>query len=277
MGLFHENADEVGLPWPGPPTVARRNVAVDGTRRVSALVWGSLPPEVVLLHGGAQNAHTWDTVALAFGRPLVAIDLPGHGHSDWRDDHGYWPAEHRRRRRRRHPRAGAGRRDASSACRSAGSPPGASPAQHPELVRRSGDRRRHAGHRRGEGRADPRVRLRPRALRELRRDPRAHRAVQPDALGVVVAPRHPAQRGRAAPTAVGRWRYDPMRNWSESKGMPAFSPRVVGGRRRSTCRCCCVRGGTSNVVGDEDVEELLRRRPEAHRRHRRRRGSLHPG
>jgi pimeloyl-ACP methyl ester carboxylesterase len=36
----------------------------------------------VLLHGGAQNAHTWDTVALALARPLVAIDLPGHGHSD---------------------------------------------------------------------------------------------------------------------------------------------------------------------------------------------------
>jgi pimeloyl-ACP methyl ester carboxylesterase len=36
----------------------------------------------VLLHGGAQNAHTWDTVAMALGRPLVAIDLPGHGHSD---------------------------------------------------------------------------------------------------------------------------------------------------------------------------------------------------
>ncbi len=36
----------------------------------------------MLLHGGGQNAHTWDTVALALGQPLVAIDLPGHGHSD---------------------------------------------------------------------------------------------------------------------------------------------------------------------------------------------------
>jgi pimeloyl-ACP methyl ester carboxylesterase len=52
-------------------------------RRVSALVWGEGSPELVLLHGGGQNAHTWDTVALALGRPLVAIDLPGHGHSDW--------------------------------------------------------------------------------------------------------------------------------------------------------------------------------------------------
>jgi pimeloyl-ACP methyl ester carboxylesterase len=49
---------------------------------LSALVWGTESPELVFLHGGAQNAHTWDTVALALGRPLVAIDLPGHGHSD---------------------------------------------------------------------------------------------------------------------------------------------------------------------------------------------------
>jgi hypothetical protein len=34
------------------------------------------------LHGGAQNAHTWDTVALALDVPLLCIDLPGHGHSD---------------------------------------------------------------------------------------------------------------------------------------------------------------------------------------------------
>jgi pimeloyl-ACP methyl ester carboxylesterase len=57
-------------------------VAVDDSRRLSALVWGSAAPELVFLHGGAQNAHTWDTVALALDRPLVAIDLPGHGHSD---------------------------------------------------------------------------------------------------------------------------------------------------------------------------------------------------
>ena len=45
----------------------------------------------MLLHGGAQNAHTWDTVALALRRPLIAVDLPGHGRSDWRSDRNYWP------------------------------------------------------------------------------------------------------------------------------------------------------------------------------------------
>ena len=82
FGLFHENAAEFGLPYPGPPTVRREEVPLGDGRQLSALVWGDRPPELVLLHGGAQNAHTWDTVALALGRPLVAIDLPGHGHSD---------------------------------------------------------------------------------------------------------------------------------------------------------------------------------------------------
>jgi pimeloyl-ACP methyl ester carboxylesterase len=82
FGLFSENAAEYDLPYPGPPAVRRVEVAVSPGRHVSSLVWGTTPPELVLIHGGAQNAHTWDTVALALGRPLLAIDLPGHGHSD---------------------------------------------------------------------------------------------------------------------------------------------------------------------------------------------------
>lgn len=82
FGLFHENAEEFGLPYDGPPMVRREEVEVAPGRHLSALVWGDGEPELVLLHGGAQNAHTWDTMAMALGRPLVAIDLPGHGHSD---------------------------------------------------------------------------------------------------------------------------------------------------------------------------------------------------
>ena len=58
FGLFHENAEEFGLAYDGPPVVRREFVAVDDTRRLSALVWGAAPPEFVLLHGGGQNAHT---------------------------------------------------------------------------------------------------------------------------------------------------------------------------------------------------------------------------
>jgi pimeloyl-ACP methyl ester carboxylesterase len=62
--------------------VRRVEVQVGPGRKLSSLVWGTSAPELVLIHGGAQNAHTWDTVALALNRPLLAVDLPGHGHSD---------------------------------------------------------------------------------------------------------------------------------------------------------------------------------------------------
>ncbi len=92
FALFHENAEEFGIPWNGTPTVRRVTAETSGGT-ISALAWGTGSPELVLVHGGAQNAHTWDTVALALDRPLVAIDLPGHGHSAHREDHAYWPAE----------------------------------------------------------------------------------------------------------------------------------------------------------------------------------------
>src|ERR1700678_2307186 len=82
FGLFHENAEEYGLPFDHPPAVRRVFADVAGGRKLSALVWQDREPELVLVHGGSQNAHTWDTVAMALDRPLVAIDLPGHGHSD---------------------------------------------------------------------------------------------------------------------------------------------------------------------------------------------------
>jgi pimeloyl-ACP methyl ester carboxylesterase len=82
FAYFADNAAEFGLPYERPPVVRRESVEVDTGRRLSALVWGSASPQLVLLHGGAQNAHTWDTVALALDRALVALDLPGHGHSD---------------------------------------------------------------------------------------------------------------------------------------------------------------------------------------------------
>jgi pimeloyl-ACP methyl ester carboxylesterase len=82
FGLLHENAEEMGLSFENPPPVRRVFVDLEPGRRLSALVWGDSSPNLVLLHGGAQNAHTWDSVVLALGRPVVAIDLPGHGHSD---------------------------------------------------------------------------------------------------------------------------------------------------------------------------------------------------
>ncbi len=79
--MFHENLSEWGLEV-SVPEVRRFFVTVDGLRQLSGLAWGVGEPDLVLIHGGAQNAHTFDTVALAMQRPLLALDLPGHGHSD---------------------------------------------------------------------------------------------------------------------------------------------------------------------------------------------------
>jgi pimeloyl-ACP methyl ester carboxylesterase len=87
FGLFHENAAEYGLPNVRPPVVRRVFAEVAPGRRLSALAWQDEDPELVLVHGGSQNAHTWDTVAMALDRPLLAIDLPGHGHSDGPGEH----------------------------------------------------------------------------------------------------------------------------------------------------------------------------------------------
>lgn len=46
-------------------------------------------PRVTFLHGAGLDAHTWDTTALALRAPAIAIDLPGHGDSSWRDDADY--------------------------------------------------------------------------------------------------------------------------------------------------------------------------------------------
>jgi pimeloyl-ACP methyl ester carboxylesterase len=62
-----------------------------GGRVISALSWGVGDPEYVFLHGGGLNAHAWDSTVLALGRPALAVDLPGHGDSEWREDFDYSP------------------------------------------------------------------------------------------------------------------------------------------------------------------------------------------
>ena len=82
FSYLSDNAAEFSLPAPADVALRREFVDLGDGRRMSTLVWGAGPAEFVLVHGGAQNAHTWDTVALALNRPLIAVDLPGHGHSD---------------------------------------------------------------------------------------------------------------------------------------------------------------------------------------------------
>lgn len=85
FAYLSENAAQAGVGGPLPPVTRLERGPV------SALRWGTGPARVVFLHGGGQNAHTWDTVVLGLGLPALAIDLPGHGRSAWRDDGDYGP------------------------------------------------------------------------------------------------------------------------------------------------------------------------------------------
>jgi esterase len=85
FGLLPENAEQAGVTGPLPSV---RRVEADG---ISAIQWGDSSPRVVFFHGGGQNAHTWDTVIVGLGVPALAVDLPGHGHSAWREDGDYSP------------------------------------------------------------------------------------------------------------------------------------------------------------------------------------------
>lgn len=57
--------------------------------RLHGLDWGGTGPPVLLLHGGGLTAHTWDFVCLGLrgAARLVALDLRGHGDSDWSEDY----------------------------------------------------------------------------------------------------------------------------------------------------------------------------------------------
>jgi pimeloyl-ACP methyl ester carboxylesterase len=93
LALLDALAAELGL----LPVPAGRVVRIEhdeGSHQISALRWGSDEPPIVLLHGGSLNAHAWDSMLLLHGElDALALDLPGHGHSDWFDDPVYLPAD----------------------------------------------------------------------------------------------------------------------------------------------------------------------------------------
>jgi pimeloyl-ACP methyl ester carboxylesterase len=57
--------------------------------RLRALDWGGSGAPVLLLHGGALTAQTWDYVCVGLRSEfrLIALDMRGHGESSWSGDY----------------------------------------------------------------------------------------------------------------------------------------------------------------------------------------------
>lgn len=91
VALACESALEVGVLVEPAQAPRREEFQLRNGQHLSFLRWGAGPCEVVFLHGGGQNAHTWDYVIALLGLPAVALDLPGHGRSDRREDRNYSP------------------------------------------------------------------------------------------------------------------------------------------------------------------------------------------
>ena len=73
---------------PSKLPASHRFAARDGLM-LHYLDWPGAGDAIVFLHGGALTAHTWDLVCLDLGDQFrcIALDLRGHGLSDWTDDY----------------------------------------------------------------------------------------------------------------------------------------------------------------------------------------------
>ncbi|GFG73794.1 alpha/beta fold hydrolase [Mycobacterium botniense] len=250
FALLAENAAQAGVVGPLPSV--RRLDCGD----ISALRWGDLPPRVIFLHGGGQNAHTWDTVIIGLGEPALAVDLPGHGRSAWRDDSDYSP------RRNADTLAPVLRQLAPSAALVVGMSLGGLTAIRlaavaPDLVRRlilidvtPSSLRRHS-----ELTADQRGTVQlihgPRefpsftAMLDLAIAAAPHRDVKTLRRGVF-------HNSRRLDDGRWMWRYDVMRT------VPDFDD-LWNDVAAASVPITLVRGGASNFVTAEDVAELSRR------------------
>jgi len=80
-----QSADELGVTHADTVRYVSRNTVVRG-QRFHFSEWG-VPgrPQLLLLHGGNQSAHSWDLVSLHLADRfhVFALDQRGHGDSEW--------------------------------------------------------------------------------------------------------------------------------------------------------------------------------------------------
>ena len=98
MAKVHEAARAAGIPFEREAEPRQREFNSDAMT-LRYLDWGNEgAPRVLLLHGFAQTAHSWDFVALALCNDyhVISMDTRGHGDSDWAPDGDYSPVAHQR-------------------------------------------------------------------------------------------------------------------------------------------------------------------------------------
>jgi esterase len=242
--------DEIVLP---------RNEYVDINRlRVHYLEWGEPSAQpLVLLHGGALTAHTWDISCLALQTEYrcIAPDLRGHGDTQWAADGDYSLDAYAR------DLDGLIRHLGIEGCVVIGNSLGGLTAAHYTGGRASADQpaalvlvdvgpeMREAG----------RERLRaftggPRELDSV--DAFVERALEfnpqrrPDTLR-----RSLLNNLRQLPSGKWTWKYDPNRFGRRPAG-PAYLADRWDDIRGVTCPTLVVRGGRSDMFLDEDAEKL---------------------
>jgi esterase len=232
---------------------------VDGLR-LHFLEWGDPTARpIILLHGGALTAHTWDVVCLGLQPEFrcIAPDLRGHGDSAWAADGDY--------------SIDAFRRDlealmaylAIDRCALVGNSLGGmtamryaaarSPGQQPEalVLVDIGPEMREAGRQR---------------LRSFTGGPRELDSVEEFVDRAVafnplrrrdVLRRSLLNNLRQLPSGKWTWKYDPNRF---GRGPHSGPPPTIAERwadvQRITCPTLVVRGGRSDMFHDADAEKL---------------------
>jgi len=268
FGTLTEVAAELGLDPAVIPQVSRR-LAEAGPRHACSVVrWGSAEPELVFLHGGGQNARTWDLVALDLGRPAIAVDLPGHGHSTWREDHDYRPVTNAAAVA---PviEAHAPRAAAVIGMSLGGLTTIALAAERPGLVRRAV----LVDVTPGSGQAARQMSREQRGTTVLLDGPRTFASLDEMAgLAVAASPRRPAAavrrgvRHNARQLADGRWawRYDRDRAPGGANAVDAVASSAAElwpTLGKLDIPLMLVRGADSGFVTDADLAEARRRQP----------------
>mgnify|MGYP001218297980 FL=1 len=88
---LHQSAQKIGIPFTKCWNPTDRYIELNGLK-LHFLEWGNpANRSLVLLHGFAQSAHSFDFISLSLADRfhVLALDFRGHGESDWSDNEDY--------------------------------------------------------------------------------------------------------------------------------------------------------------------------------------------